>query len=153
MKKLSLFVIFALLSSCLSPALKRDPPNIYYQIDKVDHLLLTNSQMFIQRPLIHDDKTNSNEITFRLMYRKTDGPVTQVDTQKSEFKFNGSIKSPDCQNIQLGDSGKIECKIILSPEEVLKLGKSDLIGELAIPLAGGAKWITSSIFIRNEDLK
>lgn len=69
MKKYLLVSFMVLITSCVNPVLMRDPPNIVYELDKVDELIISNSFMFVQKPISKNLQNFDQEIAFKLFVK------------------------------------------------------------------------------------
>ncbi len=165
MKNYILLSVFSalILSSCVAPVLMSDPPNMYYELDKVEDLLISNSLMFIQNPVVTNSKGLVHEIGFKLFVKNSNSKKS-VSLNLKEVRFSylqqslGAKCRLDPENslntIEPNKDYVVDCKVFLTQEDALKLGKNDLIGELRIPANGAnEKYLTSKIYVRREVLK
>ena len=138
-------------------------PHMRYELTKVDGLLVSNSKMFGQKILIDNAQNNSKELQIELLVSNS-GPkgVVVLHMNEARLFFLQTDVPAECKFdpenmtslIEVGKDVYIKCKVIFKPEAAIALGKSDLIGELRIPIyENKSKFITTSIYVRNEDLK
>ena len=163
MKKYLLASFMGLITSCVHPILMRDPPNIIYELDKVDELIVSNSFMFLHKPISNNLQNSDQEIDFKLFIKNTDIKNTvSVNLREAKFKYLQNSISSKCSfepenSLNTFEANKeyiIHCKILLSQNDVSLIGRNDLIGELRIPINSKSdRYLSSNIYIRNEELK
>jgi hypothetical protein len=151
------------MSSCVNPVLMRDPPNFVYELDKVDGLIVTNSLMFLQKPISKNTENSDQEIVFKLFVKNADlknSMSIKIDEVKFKYLQNSinakcSLNPESSSNIfEANKEYLIECKVSLNQKDISLIGRNDLIGELRIPIKGKSNnYLSSNIFIRNEELK
>ena len=163
MKKYFLFPVLLLITSCLNPVLMRDPPNMNYELNKVEDIIISNSLMFLKIPLSTNIQNNEREVIFKLLVKNSNIKNSiNINLNEGKFYYFNHNLNAKCSFIPDNSSNiipanteyKMDCKVMLTANDVDRLGRSDLIGELRIPLEPKTgKHLSTNIYIRNEELK
>ncbi|OFZ30696.1 MAG: hypothetical protein A2622_13590 [Bdellovibrionales bacterium RIFCSPHIGHO2_01_FULL_40_29] len=141
----------------------QDPPNVVYELNKVDEIITSNSFMFLKKPISKNIQNSDQEIAFKIFVKNVDiKNNVSVNLDDVKFKYLHNSISATClfnpenssNTLEATKEYIIDCKVILTQNDVTLIGKNDLIGELRIPVVSKSnKYLSSNVFIRNEELK